>query len=383
MDIDSALSTQLTAARTHLILDQPFLGALVLRLPMQAVTADWCPTTATDTRCFYYNPAYLSGLTLTQTQFVLAHEALHCALSHFNRRQHRQRQRWDLACDYAINPLLVKEGLIPPSQVWVDDQFLGLTAEEIYSLLDENNTDEPMDNHLYDKSDDNNPADQPPPLSAAERETQATQWQQHLLHAAQQALHAGKLNGDIARLINHLLQPKLPWTALLARYLSQTAREDYSYTRPSRREGDAILPHLRSTQIDVAIAIDVSGSIGDTEIQQYLAEIQALKGQFRSRITLLACDRELTSDSPYYFESWEDLIVPTHFPRGGGTSFRPVFSFFEQQSITPNLLIYFTDAAGEFPKNEPCYPVIWLVKGQAQVPWGERIQFDAPHVLFV
>ena len=40
------IETKLAAARTRLILDKPFLGALVLRLPMNAAKPDWCPTTA-------------------------------------------------------------------------------------------------------------------------------------------------------------------------------------------------------------------------------------------------------------------------------------------------------------------------------------------------
>ena len=109
-----AVETKLASARTRLILDKPFLGALVLRLPMRAASDDWCPTTATDARTFYYNPSYIDALSLDETQFMLAHEALHCALSHFARRQHRIKHRWDLACDYAINPLLIDDGLRPP-----------------------------------------------------------------------------------------------------------------------------------------------------------------------------------------------------------------------------------------------------------------------------
>ncbi|MGA7800454.1 MAG: hypothetical protein WCC36_06555, partial [Gammaproteobacteria bacterium] len=106
--------TKLSAARARLILDKPFLGALVLRLPLRAADAGWCPTTATDARALYYNPDYVQSLSVEQTQFMLAHEALHCALSHFARREHRARQRWDVACDLAVNPLLLKDGLISP-----------------------------------------------------------------------------------------------------------------------------------------------------------------------------------------------------------------------------------------------------------------------------
>ena len=108
------IETKLSAARTKLIIDKPFLGALVLRLPLEAGDPSWCKTTATDARKLYYNPQYIEQLDLLQTQFALAHEALHCALSHFARRQHRDKHRWDLACDYAINPLLINDGLAPP-----------------------------------------------------------------------------------------------------------------------------------------------------------------------------------------------------------------------------------------------------------------------------
>lgn len=69
MDID-AIETKLTAARAKLILDKPFLGALVLRLPMAAADPNWCATTATDARKFYYNPEYIDSLSMSQTQFM-------------------------------------------------------------------------------------------------------------------------------------------------------------------------------------------------------------------------------------------------------------------------------------------------------------------------
>ncbi|HET9700564.1 MAG TPA: hypothetical protein VFP70_06555, partial [Burkholderiales bacterium] len=110
----SQLEAKLAAARTRLILEQPFIGALVMHLPLRAADTNWCETTATDARAIHYNPAYISGLDLRQTQFVLAHEALHCALAHFARRSHRVKRRWDVACDYAVNLLLADEGLRPP-----------------------------------------------------------------------------------------------------------------------------------------------------------------------------------------------------------------------------------------------------------------------------
>ena len=435
-----ALETKLAAARTKLILDKPFLGALVLRLPMTAASDKWCKATATDAKHFYYNPTYIDSLSLDQTQFMLAHEALHCALSHFARRQHRVKHRWDLACDFAINPLLIEDGLTPPPEAVIFDQYKGMTAEEIYPLLDDNDETETLDQHVYDKDEDqggqqNSPppknqeneqdkssspdkqepepdsdssdgqskpdidqnaeqsakpepgqgqqmdmaegdgAGEPPPLTMQEKETLAVQWQQRMAGAAQQAMQAGKLGGSLARIIDHLLQPQLPWRMLLARYMTITARDDYSYMRPSRREGDAIIPSLRSSQIDIVIAFDTSGSIKPNEIEEFVAEINALKGQIRARISLLPCDSEIAKDAPWIYEPWDDIAIPP-IKGGGGTNFIPVFDWVEKQNNRPDLLVYFTDGEGKFPKTLPDYPVIWLVKGKAKVPWGQRIQLN-------
>ncbi|WP_173865197.1 VWA-like domain-containing protein [Thiohalocapsa sp. ML1] len=443
-DIDlSAIETKLASARTRLILDKPFLGALVLRLPMQPARDDWCPTTATDAKTFYYNPQYIGALSLDETQFMLAHEALHCALSHFARRQHRVKHRWDLACDYAINPLLVDDGLKPPPNALLMPLYKGMTAEEIYPLLDDNDQSETLDTHAYDsdaedgqqgrqsnlderdvqrqqsrgaegddgerggaepradgasggtprgepgddgrgaaagqvepEQGDDGAADAPPPLAPDERETLQVQWQQRMAGAAQQAMQAGKLRGELKRMIDHLLQPQLPWRMLLARYMNSITREDYSWSRPSRREGDYLMPSLRSHQLDIVVALDTSGSIKDPEMQEFIDEVDALKAQVRARVTLLPCDATLCEGAPFEFEPWEHFQRPKRLGGGGGTSFRPVFQWVEKQGLRPDLLVYFTDADGQLPEREPPYPVIWLVKGKRTVPWGQRIQLN-------
>ncbi len=413
------IETKLAAARTRLILDKPFLGALVLRLPMVAADPNWCKSTATDARTFYYNTDYINELSVEQTQFVLAHEALHCALSHFARRGHRQKHRWDLACDFAINPLLIDEGLSPTPEALYLKTFDNMTAAEIYPCLDEHEDLQPQDDHLYDDAEkeggnrggggshkDENPekgkgseqkqdkqtrddagkgnpqeqpksgAGKPPPLSKEEQQELAVKWAQRLAGAAQQAMAAGKMSEALARLIDHLLQPQLPWRMLLARYMIASARNDYNYARPSRREGDAIMPSLRSDEINVVVALDTSGSVSDHEMREFLSEVNAIKGQASARITLLACDAKLTGDGPWVYEPWEEFKLPREFPGGGGTDFRPVFDWLQSEQRRPDLLVYFTDAQGQFPPHEPPVPVIWLVKGRGQVPWGQRIQLN-------
>ena len=260
----NAVELKLTAARTRLIIDKPFLGALVLRLPMEEADPEWCKTTATDARKFYYNAEFIECLSIEETQFMLSHEALHCALSHFSRRQHRVTHKWDLSCDYAINPLLIKDGLTPPPGTLHLREYEGMTAEEIYPLIDDLDDQETLDQHIYDdsnsegennlapppkddseadnttkdkspsqgkgsqqspeqqtgqsgsqssennkegggqsqssKPDDKNGkgAEKPQPLTHQEKENLTIQWQQRLAGAAQQAMQAGKLDGEMA-----------------------------------------------------------------------------------------------------------------------------------------------------------------------------------------
>jgi predicted metal-dependent peptidase len=163
---------------------------------------------------------------------------------------------------------------------------------------------------------------------------------------------------------------------LLARYMTASSRDDYSYMRPSRREGDAIFPSLRSAQTEMIVVLDTSGSIKADEMQEFVTEIDAIKGQVRALVTLHACDAALSSEGPWVFEPWEEFELPKKLRGGGGTRFTPVFEWVETQGVCPDLLVYFTDAEGEFPKLEPRYPVIWLVKGRGKVPWGQRIQLN-------
>lgn len=437
----SALETKLAAARTRLILEKPFLGALVMHLPLKAADPNWCKTTATDARNFFFNPDYIARLTLEQTQFVLAHEAMHCALSHFNRRNHRQKHRWDVACDYAVNMILDEERMRGPDNALMNAAYRGLTAEEIYPVLHEDPPEETQDMHLFDnepsegggegepqeqneseqgkgqnerqepsqgesggkpdqqqdqqkggkgqgnesqQDTDSQPSAQQtseaPPPPPADPDQLDEQWKSRLAAAAQAARQAGKLSQSMMRLVDNLLSPQLPWRALLARYMMNAARDDYSFQRTSRREagnpGDAMMPRLYSQGVNVIVLLDTSGSVTRDELQEFLSEIDALKAQVRADVTLHACDDKLAKAGPWRYAMWEAIQLPEEMAGGGGTDFRPAFEWIQREHLSPDLLVYFTDAEGEFPVREPTYPVVWLVKGKADVPFGIRIQLN-------
>jgi predicted metal-dependent peptidase len=391
---------KLRAARTRLVLERPFLGALVLHLPL--APTERCRTVATDARAFYFNPAFVDALSFAEAQFVLAHEALHCALLHFDRARHRVRRRWDRACDYAVNQLLCDDGMQRPPRALYDPSFRGLAAEEIYPLLDPERDELPLDEHwfgagaAYALQADADAAGEGVVVDRAFLDahrdgldevltrvamtappgTLATEWRDRMAAAALEAAAAGRLGSVFRTVLNDLLQPRLPWRALLARFLATLARDDYSFQRRSRRDGAAILPGLASGGVTLVLALDTSGSISPQDFAEFVAEVDALKGQVRARVTLLACDTALAPGAPWRFEPWESLGIPPGLKGGGGTRFTPVFDWLAGEPARPDALLYFTDALGEFPSQPPGYPVLWLVKGNAPVPWGERVQLN-------
>jgi len=371
--------TKIAAARTRLILDRPFLGALALRLPLVEAEGGWCRSTASNGKALYYNRTGIDALDIAQTQFAVSREALHCALLHFYRRGSRDPAKWQNACDYAVNALLIEDGLQAPPGTAYAPEFSGMSAEEIYPLLaDAEQQQEPASGEGDGDSAAQHPQQRAAQhLAQGELEMLAVRWRQRLAAAAQQAQQAGKLSARLARLVDFYLQPRLPWRGLLAQYLSQSARNDYSYTRPSSRRGDpAVFPGLRSEEIELVVAVDTSGSIRAAEIRQFFAEINAIKGQVRARIALLCCDMEIAEVCPLYFEPWDEFSFATEVKGGGGTDFRPVFDWVERQDRPPDTLVYFTDARGKFPARAPPYPTLWLVKGKAEVPFGARIQLN-------
>lgn len=83
----------------------------------------------------YLNPG--RGLTEGEYRFVIAHELLHVGLRHQSRCQGRDPYLWNVACDYVINGWLVEMGVgtLPSAEMLFDDNFKGMSAEQIYDVI--------------------------------------------------------------------------------------------------------------------------------------------------------------------------------------------------------------------------------------------------------
>jgi Putative metallopeptidase domain len=128
-------AVRIQKARTALLLDHPFFGSLLFRLGGRVTGS--IPTMATDGVSLFYNPAFVETLNAAELAGVLAHECMHPALQHHTRRGDRDRKRWNMACDYAINPLPLDAGLTLLKDVLIEHRFRGMSAERIYNLIEE------------------------------------------------------------------------------------------------------------------------------------------------------------------------------------------------------------------------------------------------------
>ena len=101
MDAD----TKMARARTRLVLDNPFFGSLALGLNIHR--DDSVPTMCTDGRFIKWNGDFVDQHTDKEIIGVVAHEVLHVAFKHMLRRGERDPERWNIACDHAINHIML------------------------------------------------------------------------------------------------------------------------------------------------------------------------------------------------------------------------------------------------------------------------------------
>ena len=123
---------RMTLSRVRLLLNKPFFGNLATRLEL--IPTYIVPTAGTDGRRFFYNPAFVKALNDQELLFLCGHEVLHCVFDHFDRREDRNPQIYNMAGDYVINLLLVEESVgekITTVPILLDYKYSGMVSEEI------------------------------------------------------------------------------------------------------------------------------------------------------------------------------------------------------------------------------------------------------------
>ena len=399
--MNNAIEEKLTTARVGLLLKTPFFGNMATR--MKIINADeWCQTAATDGRNFYYNTDFIKKLSTKKLEFLFAHEIGHCVFDHFGRAGSRNRQLCNISQDFAINQILKDEKIgevIDEVPICLDDKYRGLAWEEIYDQLYEkaekismedllDQLGDTLDDHINedgnqskDGKDKDGKKSKKPVISKDELQKIKDEIKEAMIQSAA-AAGAGKTPAAIQRLIKDLTEPKMNWREVLRMNIQSIIRNDYSFTRPSRKGWGtgAILPGLKNDDtIDVAIAVDMSGSIGMEDAKTFFSEIKGIMDQYEDfNIKVWCFDTEIYNYAEFSQDNVDELL--DYEPKGGGgTEFMVNWDFMKEQGIEPKKFIMFTDGYpwGSWGDENYC-DTLFIVKGneRAESPFGQTVIYE-------
>ena len=377
------LPRKIARSKVRLMLDKlskgwGFYASVLYQMPM--VEKSSLPTMATDGKSIFYNAEFTDALSEAELDGVKVHEAYHRILKHHLRMGKRDAELWNIACDYAINPIIIQSGLVLPEGALIDAKFKGMSAEKIYDLLKE------------DQGDDGNGgggSGQPQPQAWGNVEDQGGDMSEDQIKSEEATINAqvvmavnsmkteaGKLPANIKEIIDEMKRSQIDWKDVLRRFVGGDQPEGYSYRRPNRRQwylNEVVTPVSNKIGCgDIVVGIDTSGSVSSVELSHFLGELNAIaESSGAESVTIITCDYDVQGVVRYERgDQIEDIVCKGR----GGTRVMPVFDYIAENNINVDNFIYFTDMGiGDYPEHDVGYPILWVssdMRGE-EAPIGE------------
>ena len=420
-------------ARAALVLDHPFFGSIALRLKLKPDPT--CSDLWTDGRTLGFNPSYAAALSEAALIGAQAHEVMLLACALHVRRKGRDAALWNKACDLVVNQLLLDAGFSLPQGATHDPSYAGLSAEALYSELarlqdeppnkgaerpevqeeteqaeggtgqsgegkgeskdqkkpteGERGEAELLGGHgASEHSQEKGNGQQTKPMAftgevrdhpvldggngAAQKQAEQ-EADIELVQAMQRAKHMGDMPAGFLRLFRKRLHPTLDWRGILQRFLENCTDGDSTWTTPNRRylyQGIYLPSRLEPRIPHVVIAVDISGSVDDTRLEIFCAELSGILEDYDTLLTVLFHDTQVQSAQTFTRQDLPLRLAPVG---GGGTDYRPVTAYIEENDLTPTCMIWFTDLECDRFPEEPAFPVLWLAEqpNGTTPPFGE------------
>jgi predicted metal-dependent peptidase len=377
------LPRKIARSKVRLMLDKlskgwGFYASVLYQMPM--IEKSSLPTMATDGKSIFYNAEFTDALSEAELDGVKVHEAYHRILKHHLRMGKRDAELWNIACDYAINPIIIQSGLVLPEGALIDAKFKGMSAEKIYDLLKE------------DQGDDGNGgggSGQPQPQAWGNVEDQGGDMSEDQIKSEEATINAqvvmavnsmkteaGKLPANIKEIIDEMKRSQIDWKDVLRRFVGGDQPEGYSYRRPNRRQwylNEVVTPVSNKIGCgDIVVGIDTSGSVSSIELSHFLGELNAIaESSGAESVTIITCDYDVQDVVRYEKgDQIEDIVCKGR----GGTRVMPVFDYIAENNINVDNFIYFTDMGiGDYPEHDVGYPILWVssdMRGE-EAPIGE------------
>ncbi len=385
-------------AKAKLMLEHPYFGTIVSALKLEQNNE--LLTFLSDGEALRYNSEYIDRLELTEVEFVMANGAMHTVLKHQDRSAGRTKWLWQTATDYVVNSMLVNNGMQLPEYANFNEKFNGMYAEEVYQILrddmsDNNSSMEEQVEEIVEGDDVHNENiymqdEQVASSDAKETKSEQASTQKEELSSQnlpndeellqelkeqfeqifQKLNRQGTLPKDLKFVVPEYFSHKVDWREFLYGYIAAYAKSTYSFVPPNMKYlyRGIYLPSLSSDLLRIVIAVDTSGSVDESLLSLFVAEVNSIMQSYPNyEIDFITADAKIQSRNVYL--PGENIAY--EMSGGGGTDFRPVFEYIDQNINYPTLLLYFTDGMGTFPKNEPTYDVMWVMPEKREVLFGE------------
>src|SRR6056300_1674056 len=373
---------RIIVARVGLLLRHPFFGNMATRLRILAAD-DWLPTAAVDGRNLYYNTQFFNAMNNKEIEFVVAHEILHMVFDHLGRREDRHPMLYNIAADYKVNNLLVRDRIgTKPSIVdcFQDFKYEADTSEDIYDKLFEDAKEEGKEEK---DANGNSVSKKRPKYSKEELKKIRDEIKEGMMTAAQ-AAGAGNTPGEVQRMIKELTEPKMNWREILQQQIQSVIKNDFTFARPNRKSWHtgAILPGQDFDEtIDIAVALDMSGSIGNAQAQDFLGEIKGIMDQYADyNIKVWCFDTKVYNEQDFSADGGEDLLNYEIFG-GGGTDFMANWEYMKEKEYVPKKFIMFTDGYAWDSWGDADYcDTVFLIHSHhdknVQAPFGTTVRYE-------
>tara|TARA_R100000655_G_scaffold21305_1_gene43703 strand:+ start:3665 stop:5104 length:1440 start_codon:yes stop_codon:yes gene_type:complete len=192
--------------------------------------------------------------------------------------------------------------------------------------------------------------------------------------------------------VQEVTSADVDWLEIFRDHLEDTKSSDTTWNRLNRRHqwrGINLPSYDKDPQGGcLAVAIDTSGSVSQSELNVFATEIQNIAVECGlDRIMVCYCDTMVHKNSD---GEWWDIYELDHeeldlkIRGGGGTCFDPPFNLFNKHTDDIDdvcAFAYFTDGWGNASEDvEPDVPVFWMLTEQSSYsdsfPFGEQIYVD-------
>ena len=336
----------------------------------------------------YFNPIIFLELNMKQMETTIKHEILHVISQHLIRAKELKGKYSTLALNISMD-VVVNQYLdyLPPYSITLEyinnkydmklepyktfEYYLEKVQTEL-DLQEENDEGEEVDSNenvivdfdperTHDMWEESDEVD----------EKTLNEFTEKFADSAQKGKNPNYIDAMIKSLKNR--NGELPWNLFLKKLMGTIeANKKKTVTRRNRRQPSRLdlRGELRGHKAEIAVAIDISGSISDEEFKQAIKEVLQIVKNYNHEITIIECDNEIRRT--YKVKSVKDIKERINIR--GGTKFTPVFEYANKKKL--NLLVYFTDGKGEdrlevIPRG---YKVLWVISGR-----GDKLSLNNPY----